>query len=172
MTARIKVELGEGGVPVHGAGPQLQAHGRCLHEGALEVVHDGEHHVGAGADPRRGEQPQRLELAHREGGDHHRIAHLAHHGVDVGQVQRHRVRHREPALERVEQLLGHAVQREERIGLRENGVVIGHPGNLPPGPRGTASSIASRAVSVAVVPLDRWRARALSVPPRRIATSP
>ena len=81
--------------------------------------------------PGERQQAKGLQLAHRQRGDHHRIGHLAHDGIDVAQVERDEAGHAEPTAEGVEELFGDRVQRQERVGFEDHlgprpRCVIGH----------------------------------------------
>ena len=67
--------------------------------------------------PGRGDQVQRLQLAHRQRRDHHRVAHLPDGRVDLGEVERHLVGHGEPPAEDLEQLGGDGVEGDQLVGL-------------------------------------------------------
>ena len=105
------------GVPVDGRRRHLEAHARRLEQRPLEVLDDGDDDVGRRPHARRRQQVQGLQLAHREGGDHLRIAELARPPSRRQQVDADLVGHGEPAAQRVEQLVAHAVEGEELVGL-------------------------------------------------------
>ena len=97
------------------AGDRDQQAARALHRGVVDQ-RIGDRGLGGG---------ERTLLARRLAGAHHRLAHLAHHGADVGEVEidqaflHHQVGDAGDA--RIEHLVGH------REGVREGGLLVGDP---------------------------------------------
>ena len=94
-------------------------HVRRLQQRALEVLDDGQDHVGRRDDARRREQVQGLELTHRHGHHELGVTELRDSRIDGAQIERHGFRHVEPFAQQVEQRFRRLAHGQELVWLRD-----------------------------------------------------